>query len=244
MFVVSFFIFRYRTRLLQKQKLDLELKVANRTIDLKKAVHDKELLLSEVHHRVKNNLQVISGLLELQKDNLKDEATRKAFSEGQSRVNSIALIHHNLYQNEDPGNIEFASFINDLSSKVGELFANQNRKVQFDLVQEELYLSIDVAVPLGLIVNELLTNSYKYAMSDKQENKIQIKIAKLNDEEYQLTYRDNGPGLTDDVNFEMTSTLGLRLVNGLSKQIHGSVKYYFENGSVFVINFKEKKVKQ
>jgi len=244
MIIVSFFIFRYRTRLLQKQKLDLELKVANRTIDLKKAVHDKELLLSEVHHRVKNNLQVISGLLELQKDNLKDEATRKAFSEGQSRVNSIALIHHNLYQNEDPGNIEFSSFVNDLSSKVGELFANQNRKVQFDLVQEELYLSIDVAVPLGLIVNELLTNSYKYAMSDKQENKIQIKIAKLNDEEYQLTYRDNGPGLTDDVNFETTSTLGLRLVNGLSRQIHGSVKYYFENGSVFVINFKEKKVKQ
>jgi len=244
MIAVSFFIFRYRTRLLQKQKLDLELKVANRTIDLKKAVHDKELLLSEVHHRVKNNLQVISGLLELQKDNLKDEATRKAFSEGQSRVNSIALIHHNLYQNEDPGNIEFSSFVNDLSSKVGELFANQNRKVQFDLVQEEHYLSIDVAVPLGLIVNELLTNSYKYAMSDKQENKIQIKIAKLNDEEYQLTYRDNGPGLTDDVNFETTSTLGLRLVNGLSKQIRGSAKYYFDKGSMFVINFKDNKVKQ
>jgi two-component sensor histidine kinase/ligand-binding sensor domain-containing protein len=243
MIVVAYFIFKYRTRLLQKQKLNLELKVANRTIDLKKAVHDKELLLSEVHHRVKNNLQVISGLLELQKDNLKDEATRKAFSEGQSRVNSIALIHHNLYQNEDPGNIEFSSFINDLSSKVGELFDNQNRKVQFELGQDKLYLSIDVAVPLGLIVNELLTNSYKYAMQDKQENKIQIKIAKLTDEEYQLVYRDNGPGLNDKINFENTTTLGLKLVNGLSKQIHGSVKYYFEYGSVFVINFKENKVK-
>ncbi len=242
--VVAFFIFKYRTRLLQKQKLNLELKVANRTIDLKKAVHDKDLLLSEVHHRVKNNLQVISGLLELQKDNLKDEATRKAFSEGQSRVNSIALIHHNLYQNEDPGNIEFSSFINDLSSKVGELFDNQNKKVQFELPKDELYLSIDVAVPLGLIVNELLTNSYKYAMSDKQENKIQIKIAKLTGEEYQLVYRDNGPGLNDKINFETTTTLGLKLVNGLSKQIHGSVKDYFENGSVFVINFKENKVKQ
>ncbi len=239
--VVAFFIFKYRTRLLKKQKLDLELKVMNRTKALKKAVHDKELLLSEVHHRVKNNLQVISGLLELQKENLKDEATRKAFSEGQSRVNSIALIHHNLYQNENPGNIEFSSFIIDLSSKIGELFDNQNRKVQFELGQDELYLSIDVAVPLGLIVNELLTNSYKYAMSDEHENKIQIHIMKLSKREYQLTYRDNGPGLADDVDFETTATLGLRLINGLSKQIHGSVKYYFEKGSVFVINFKEKK---
>jgi two-component sensor histidine kinase len=116
--------------------------------------------------------------------------------------------------------------------------------VLFELGQYELYLSIDVAVPLGLIVNELLTNSYKYAMSEEHENKIQIHIMKLNKGQYQLTYRDNGPGLADDVDFETTATLGLRLINGLSKQIHGSVKYYYEDGSVFVINFKEKKVKQ
>ena len=101
-----------------------------------------------------------------------------------------------------------------------------------------------MAVPLGLIVNELLTNSYKYAMSDKQQNRIQIHLKKINDVAYQLTYRDNGPGLTDDINFETTSTLGLRLVNGLSKQIRGSAKYCFDKGSMFVINFKDNKVKQ
>jgi hypothetical protein len=136
------FFFRFRTYKLLKENHKLELKVESRTVDLTAALKDKELLLTEVHHRVKNNLQVISGLLELQKVQLTDKQAIAAFTEGQSRVSSIALIHQNLYENENLGSIEFCSFARDLSSKVAELFENQNNRVVFTIENKEVFFDM------------------------------------------------------------------------------------------------------
>lgn len=233
------FFFRFRTYKLLKENHKLELKVESRTVDLTAALKDKELLLTEVHHRVKNNLQVISGLLELQKVQLTDKQAIAAFTEGQSRVTSIALIHQNLYENENLGNIEFCSFARDLSSKVAELFENQNNRVAFTIENKEVFFDIDTAVPLGLIINELITNSYKYFKKGKQEKKISINIIVLKKGAYKLIYKDNGPGLKKGIDFDTATSLGLDLIKGLSGQIDGNATYVYENGSVFTIFFKD-----
>ena len=233
------FYFRFRTHQLHRENQRLELKVDSRTVALRSALKDKELLLTEVHHRVKNNLQVISGLFELQKSQLIDKNAVAAIAEGQSRLSSIALIHQNLYQNENLGNIEFCSFARDLSSKVAELFENQNNSVAFTIENKEVFIDIDTAVPLGLILNELITNSYKYFKKGNQEKKISINIFDLNNGEYELVYKDNGPGLKKEINFDTATSLGLELIKGLSHQIDGKATYKFENGSVFTILFKD-----
>jgi hypothetical protein len=232
------FFFRFRTYKLLKENHKLELKVESRTVDLTAALKDKELLLTEVHHRVKNNLQVISGLLELQKVQLTDKQAIAAFTEGQSRVTSIALIHQNLYENENLGNIEFCSFARDLSSKVAELFENQNNRVVFTIENKEVFFDIDTAVPLGLIINELITNSYKYFKKGTQEKKISINIIVVEKGAYKLIYKDNGPGLKKGIDFDTATSLGLDLIKGLSGQIDGKATYAYENGSVFTIFFK------
>lgn len=231
--------YRFRTHQLQKENQRLEIKVNGRTAALKKSLEDRELLLTEIHHRVKNNLQVISGLLELQKEQLTDENAKKSFTEAQSRVGSIALIHQNLYQNENLGSIEFCSFARDLLSKVAELFENQNQPVAFTLDKKEVYFDIDTAVPLGLILNELLTNSYKHFGKASQEKKISIAITVLNRGQYELVYKDNGPGIKKAVDFDTSTSLGLKLIKGLAKQLYGTASYRFENGSVFTIQFKD-----
>ena len=235
----TIFYLRFRTNKLYREKHQLELKVDNRTASLKKSLEDRELLLTEIHHRVKNNLQVISGLLELQKEQLTDDSSKNAFTEGQSRVGSIALIHQNLYQNENLGSIEFCSFAKNLSSKVAQLFNNLNNKVSFTIENKEVYFDIDTAVPLGLILNELITNSYKYFDKGTSENKISIEIIATKKNSHKLIYKDNGPGLKQEIDFNTANSLGLKLIKGLSKQLHGKATYNFENGSVFTIHFKE-----
>ncbi len=233
------FYYRFRTHQLHRENQRLEVKVNGRTAELKKSLADRELLLTEIHHRVKNNLQVISGLLELQKEQLTDENAKKSFTEAQSRVGSIALIHQNLYQNENLGSIEFCSFARDLLSKVAELLENQNQPVAFTLDKKEVYFDIDTAVPLGLILNELLTNSYKHAAKRGLENKIGININVLNRGQYELVYKDNGPGIKRAVDFDTSTSLGLKLIKGLAKQLYGTASYQFENGSVLTIQFKD-----
>jgi two-component sensor histidine kinase len=234
-----FGFFRYRTRKIIKEKQQLELKVAHRTTDLKKALTDRERLLAEIHHRVKNNLHVINGLLQLQKDELLDPVTKAAFSEGQSRIESIALIHQNLYQNEALGNIEFCSFMHDLSSKVAMLYNNPANQVAFTIQREELFLDVDTAVPLGLIVNELLTNSYKHFDAKKKRKTIFIGVTRLAEGQYELIYKDNGSGLPDHIDFETNKTLGLKLIKGLAKQLLGKATYSYDQGSVFTVFFQD-----
>jgi len=235
-----FSIFYYiRINKLKRDKLKLESLIQKRTNSLSVALEDREMLLKEIHHRVKNNLQIITGLLQLQKDDLTDTAAHAALSEGQSRVSSIALIHQNLYQNKALGNIEFKVFLQDLSNQIAELFDAGKKKVEIVLHLPATFIDIDTAVPLGLIVNELLTNSYKYAFVNQPKPVIEIDLRKVDEGMYQLVYRDNGVGVKVPVEFENANTLGFRLISGLAKQLSGEVVYSFADGSVFTIDFKD-----
>jgi two-component sensor histidine kinase len=244
--VVFIFLLIYKLRVnkLEKDKLRLESLVQKRTNSLYEALEDRELLLKEIHHRVKNNLQVISGLLQLQKDELQNEEAQAAINEGQSRVGSIALIHQNLYQNKDLGNIEFKTFIIDLTKQVADLYQNENRKIELNLNLDELFIDIDTAVPLGLIVNELLTNTYKYAFVDTYQIKVDIKLIQTEKGKYQLTYKDNGPGLKENPDFDNAKTLGINLIGGLAKQLSGTAVYEFDGGSKFIISLKDSKLRK
>jgi two-component sensor histidine kinase len=238
-----FGFFRYRHHKLIKEKHKLELKIANRTADLQTALQDRERLLIEIHHRVKNNLHVINGLLQLQKEELVDPTHKAAFAEGQSRIESIALIHQNLYKKDNLASIEFHSFIYDLSSKVANLYDTLNNPVAFAIAKKELFIDMDTAVPLGLIVNELLTNSYKNFDVKKRNRTISIEIKILAKGKYELLYKDNGSGLPKDVDFDTNKTLGLKLIKGLAKQLSGNASYHYDKECVFTIFFQDSAIR-
>lgn len=245
-----YLLFKLRLRKMAYDKRRLEELISQRTTQLQKSITEqsallleKDVLMKEIHHRVKNNLQVISGLLELQSKTLNDAAARAALQEGRNRVQSIALIHQNLYQFENLSAIDLKLFVSDLCTQVQSVFQRQ-KSVDISLQVPELALDIDSAVPLGLILNELLTNSFKYAFKQQQSGQIALHITLLSEGRYQLEYCDNGPGLPEGLDLGRSKTLGLQLVSDLSRQIGGKVNYQTQNGACFIINFTNRSVRK
>ena len=248
--LLVYWIIRSRTKQLAAEKIKLEKTVNERTAQLKQSLSEqtellaeKDVLMKEIHHRVKNNLQVISGLLELQGKTLNDETAKDALREGRNRVRSIALIHQNLYQFENLSSIELKRFANDLCRQVESVFKKENN-ITTHIEVPVLYLDIDSAVPLGLIMNELLSNSFKYAFNNGIEGEINLAIHTVAEGKYQLLYSDNGPGLPTDFDLTKATTLGIQLINDLSRQIGGNVKYEYKNGASFIINFTNRNLRK
>lgn len=235
--VAVIYFFRYRTKKLLKSKLALEKTVGERTEQLKNSLAEKDVLLKEIHHRVKNNLQVISSLLELQSGSIEDENAKAALTEGQNRVKSIALIHQKLYQHDNLAAIEINNFIPELYQQVASVFAKKGQEIvtHFNIPGKDI--DIDTAVPLGLMLNELLTNSFKYAFDINRENILNINIQYSGDGQFVMTYYDNGPGLPAGTALNKSKSMGLRLISRLSKQIGGTATYNYMNGSTFTISF-------
>lgn len=240
-----FFVFmRLRTQKLMPDKTKLEVVVRNRTATLDRALIDKDVLLKEIHHRVKNNLQVVSGLLQLQKANLHDELAITAINESQMRVNSIALIHQNMYQQENLEDIDFLHFLQDLFKNLKSLYGHEQKQLTFELNAQGIALDIDTAVPLALIANELLTNTYKHAFAQSTNVIATLTLKKLNADEYELTYSDSGPGNPADFNIAQSESLGMQLLQGLSQQLMGTLRY--QSGSIhcFSIVFKNERARK
>lgn len=237
--LLTYFIYLCRIRKLKKDTFKLEQKVQQRTESLNIALSEKELLLTEIHHRVKNNLQVISGLLELRKSKIEDEKSLSAFNESQSGIMSIAMIHELLYQNENVGKLEFNFILSNIISNVAQLFGKQERKILFEIVPNNFMFDVNTAVTLGLIMNELLTNAYKY-LPVNQTNKVIIDIKETGMLHYSLIFHDNGPGLPVDVDFEESATIGFSMIKSLAKQLQGTIVYEYEQGSKFVLSFTER----
>lgn len=218
---------------IQKNKISREKKRSDQL------VLDKEMLIKEIHHRVKNNLEVISSLLELQSEGIDNEKAKAAIVEGQNRVQSIALIHHKLYRTDNVSAVNFKSFANDLFNQVSSVFKKPGTEINFELEAPEIEISIDTAVPLGLILNELLTNSFKYAVNTASKNCIRIELRPAKEEALNtVLYRDNGPGLPDNYDLVKSSSLGMKVIQLLTKQLGGKLNFYNDNGSVFEIPFK------
>lgn len=208
------------------------------------SLKEKELLLKEIHHRVKNNLQVISSLLNLQSAYIEDKHATDMFKESQNRVRSMALIHERLYQSKDFTSIDFGEYLRKLADSLAYSYGPIGRSTKVTIDSDNISLGIDTAVPCGLIINELLTNSFKYAFADGRHGEIQIGFSCENTENcrYRLTVKDNGVGIHPDIDIENTTTLGLQLVVTLTDQINGTMIVNREKGTEFIIVFSGAKV--
>lgn len=186
-----------------------------------------ELLLKEIHHRVKNNLQTISSLLYLQSAHIKDDDIKQAVAAGRHRVESMALIHQKLYQRENLAAIEMKDYLSNLGKSLLNTFVNQPDRIHLHIDMEELELDVDTAVPLGLIVNELITNSFKYAFPDGREGNIRLSLCQLPEEKLELLVSDDGVGMA---NKEGGTSFGSQLIQLLTAQLGGSIEQEKENG--------------
>ncbi|MDD1774056.1 MAG: PAS domain S-box protein [Methanobacterium sp.] len=208
--------------------------------ELRNVLQEKEMLLKEIHHRVKNNLMIISSLLELQSQDIQDKDDLKLFKESQARADSMALIHERLYQSTDLKHINFGEYIETLANSLFNTYVMDESLIKLDLNVENIMLDINTAIPLGLIVNELITNSMKHAFPDGHQGEIKINFTRKDDKLF-LEVFDNGVGLPEDLDIRNTTSLGLQIVNSLTSQIDGDLILDTENGTSFRIIFKEEK---
>lgn len=222
-----------------KQKSSKRLTTLNHDLENKNALLDKrnaenELLLKEIHHRVKNNLEIVSSLLALQSAQIDDQNIKEAMQEGQNRVNSIGIVHQKLYQGENLGAIEMKDYFINLSENIIDTFGAHQR-VSLEVAMEKLNVDVDTAVPLGLIVNELLTNTLKYAFKPGQEGQIKIKLEKQTNGNLILEVADNGVGkakITKGTGF------GSQLIGLLTRQLNGIMREEIFNGTRVMFEFK------
>lgn len=213
-------------------------KLNETNLKLEKSLKEKEILLKEIHHRVKNNLMVISSLLNIQSRYIKNKDDLDLFRESQNRARSMALIHERLYSSDDLKSINFGEYIRTLSTELFRTYTRDSSRLKLNLNVENEVVDINTTVPLGLILNELITNSMKHAFPDSREGEITIKFHKK-DDEFVLIVSDNGIGFPADLDFQNTQSMGLQLVNTLSEQINGKIKLNKKNGTAFTIKFSE-----
>ncbi len=206
--------------------------------ELIKSIKEKEMLLKEIHHRVKNNLMVISSLLSLQSRFIKDEEALDIFKESQNRAKSMALIHERLYRSVDLKRINFADYVRALAIELFHAYVADTSRIKLNMDLEDIFLDINTTVPLGLMVNELISNCMKHAFPDAKNGEISIGFHKIN-EGYILDISDTGVGFPEDLDFHNTKTLGLQLVNNLADQIDAKINLDRSNGTSFTIEFKE-----
>ncbi|AUB59987.1 hypothetical protein BK009_04415 [Methanobacterium subterraneum] len=226
------------TKMVLQSRVRVLLQTRRLSVQVNQLLQDKEMLMKEIHHRVKNNLMIISSLLSLQSRYIKDEETREIFRESQSRAKSMALIHERLYRSGDVKNIDFPDYLRSLTRDIFDTYRTSRGRVQLQMDVSDVKMDVDSAVPLGLIINELVTNSLKYAFPDDQEGTIKINFH-LEGDEYVLEVIDDGIGIPDDFDVVKSDSLGMLLVSSLTSQIQGELELISKQGTTFRIKFKE-----
>lgn len=204
---------------------------------LRESLSEKKVLLKEIHHRVKNNLQIISSLLHLQSRRLTDRDTLEKFTECQARIQSMALIHTKLYQSETFSRINFPDYVQSLTSYLLQLFGRQADRISLKEEIEDISLDLDRAIPCGLILNEAFSNALKHAFPDHRSGEILIRLESAPQNRVRLTIRDNGVGLPESYDLSHTESLGLTLIDSLVDQLDGQLEIERAGGTTFVITF-------
>ena len=236
---------RDRTESLAKTNKALEEEIGQRLAAEKKlqtSYDEKVLLLKEIHHRVKNNLQIIASLLNLQSRYITDDATLAIIRESQNRVKAMALVHEKLYRSEDIAHISLQEYIRFLGTGLFQSYDAKNRGIQFVLEIRDISVDINAAIPLGLILNELISNSLKYAFPEGKTGEVVISVQK-DDHTLTVIFRDNGIGIPPDLDWKNTQSLGLRLVNTLVDQMDGTIELDRSDGTRFTLVLHEKEQK-
>jgi PAS domain S-box-containing protein len=203
------------------------------------SLREKEVLLKEIHHRVKNNLQVTSSLLRLQGAHIQDPRAREMFADSQHRIRSMALVHEKLYQSSDLSRIHFGDYARSLAGLLFRSYGMEQGRVVLEVEGDEVFLSVETAVPCGLILNELLSNSLKHAFPDGRRGRMVVRLERHGDGRLRFTVTDDGVGLPDALDLVATETLGLQLVRTLAQQLEGTLIVRREKGAAFEIDFPE-----
>ena len=206
-------------------------------LKLQESLHEKESLLKEVHHRVKNNLQLISSMLSLQASRITDNAVSELFSESRNRVRSMALVHENLYRAGNFSKISMLAHIETLSASLVRAYGLNGGNVELRTEVEDILLDLDIAIPVGLIVNELTSNALKHAFPDGRRGRVHIGLRRLGPTRCELALRDDGIGMAAPIDLHHSDSMGLQLVHDLTEQLHGSISVTRERGTTFTLSF-------
>ncbi|MDI6644217.1 MAG: histidine kinase dimerization/phosphoacceptor domain -containing protein [Methanobacteriaceae archaeon] len=215
----------------------------NAAKQIENSLKEKEMLLGEIHHRVKNNLQIISSLLNLQSIHIKDPFDKELFTESQNRVKSMAIIHEKLYQSQNFTKINLKDYTISLLKDIMGTYMTDPDQIRFELDADNIELNLETAIPCGLILNELITNSIKHAFPSGSKGNISIKFREDNGM-YQLEVADDGVGFPEDLDLENAKSLGLELINNLVNQLDGNIELESNHGTRFIINFSEIKYRK
>lgn len=229
----------------RNNRLNKKLKIANLDIEeknqqLEKKINHVQTLIKEIHHRLKNNMMMITGLIDLQSQEYEDKKVIKALEQSKNRIQSMSLIHEKLYGSDTLEDINAREYTKQLIDFIEQTVKDKNIEIKKEFnIPHKLNFDGETMVPLGLILNELITNSYKYAFATDRNNLLKIDFNETSDG-YLMTYSDNGPGIPETFDIKNTTSLGMQLVHILSDELHGNVIYSNNGLSTFEINFKQK----
>lgn len=218
---------------LKQLNAELEERVAARTADLSATLRERDVLLQEIHHRVKNNLYVISSLIEMQARLLEEPKARNALEDCQARVHAIALIHEKLYQSKDYANVPFSQYVRGLAGDIFHAMGASQSTISLELAIDDVALAVDKAIPCGLILNELVGNALKHAFPDGRDGKIRVELRAEMPRKLILAVSDDGVGLPGSFDLQKTQSLGLQLVNALVRQLDAGFLVRREPGTRF-----------
>lgn len=213
---------------------------------LKRSLTEKEILLQEVHHRVKNNMQIMSSLIKLQSHYITDKQMLQILKETESRIQSMSIVHSKLYATQEYEKINFGEYVKNLTDNFWNTYGIKLKNLKFEINIADIPLNIDTAIPCGLIINELVSNAIKYAFPDNKHGTIAISLLKEDkDNFFRLIVKDDGAGISEGINIEKTDTLGIQLVKLLSKQMNGSMQVISskDQGTEFIIMLEESQYK-
>ena len=206
---------------------------------IERSLGEKEVLLREIHHRVKNNMQVISSLLTLQSKDIEEERILNIFKESRRRIKTMAMVHEKLYGSEDLSKVDFSKYISSLTQYLFQSFGIDSEKIILKKDVEEIFLDINTAIPLGLLVNELISNSLKHGFPEDREGEVKISMARVEKNKIKLEVSDNGVGVKNELILNKPNSFGLQLVKMLTEQLHGDMKVEMNEKISFIITFKE-----
>lgn len=227
---------------LRRLNADLQAEITERKRaeeQLKVSLEEKEVLLHEVNHRVKNNMQVLSSMLNLQENYVKDKQTLEILKDIRTRVRTMGLVHEKLYQSQDLAKINFAEYISDLTVSLFRAYNINANAVRLNFaLDDDILFDIKTAIPCGLILNELVSNSLKHAFPKDKEGEVHIELTKDDDSNVTLIVSNNGVDFPEDLDFRNTESLGLQLVNILTQQLNGTIELDKSGGTAFKITFK------
>lgn len=219
---------------------DINGELIKKNKELNGLISEKDVLFKEIHHRVKNNLQVITSLLSLQASFIDDDSYKALFRYSQYRINSMAMIHEMLYQSEDVSKINHSQYIEKLVKGLIYSMKGSENNITLKIDIPKIFLNIDTSIPLGLLINEIVTNALKYGIKGKNEGTIHVRMIKHNSDNYELQIGDDGEGYPADVNWRNASSLGLVLIHKLAIQLRGNIeKDNSKKGTHYLLHFKE-----